>query len=234
MHALTGERLLIAWERGRENAEPWRALQLLETALPDETPSSLAAQPLARRNALLFELHRISFQDHLDGFTICRRCGAQLEFSISTWQLEEQLQIPGEEAWEEEAHTWRMRPATTADLIAALEAGDDAGAQATLLTRTVTRSDAEEFDSPQPGWLARFERLNASAEIRCAFECNCCGAAEVLDLDIERYLWREVSVAARRLLAEVHTIARAHGWSEQSILSMTSARRTAYLEMLQA
>ena len=102
------------------------------------------------------------------------------------------------------------------------------------MTRTVTRSDAEEFDSPQPGWLARFERLNASAEIRCAFECNCCGAAEVLDLDIERYLWREVSVAARRLLAEVHTIARAHGWSEQSILSMTSARRTAYLEMLQA
>ncbi len=55
--------------------------------------------------------------------------------------------------------------------------------------------------------------------------------SQVLDLDIGRFLWREVSVAARRMLAEVHLLASAYGWAERDILALCPVRRAAYLEL---
>ena len=45
-------------------------------------------------------------------------------------------------------------------------------------------------------------------------------------------LLREVAAAARRLMADIHELASAYGWSEAAIVSMSTARRAAYLEML--
>jgi hypothetical protein len=53
-------------------------------------------------------------------------------------------------------------------------------------------------------------------------------------LDNAGILWREVALAARRLLAEIHRLARAYGWSEQAITAMSATRRATYLEMLDA
>ncbi len=39
---------------------------------------------------------------------------------------------------------------------------------------------------------------------------------------------------AERLLREVHTLARAYGWSEGAILELGSARRERYLELVRA
>jgi hypothetical protein len=36
---------------------------------------------------------------------------------------------------------------------------------------------------------------------------------------------------ARALLAEVHSLARAYGWTEPEILALSPQRRAAYLEM---
>ena len=56
----------------------------------------------------------------------------------------------------------------------------------------------------------------------------------MLDLDIAGFVWREVALAARRLLTEIHRLARAYGWSQQAIAAMSTPRRAAYLEMLDA
>jgi hypothetical protein len=46
------------------------------------------------------------------------------------------------------------------------------------------------------------------------------------------YLWTEISVAAQRLLIDVHALARAYGWDQDDILGMSSARRRFYLEVV--
>lgn len=239
MYGLDGERMLMAWERGRERSEPWRALALLETALPDCDAESLSELPLAERNALLLKLRSITFGQRLEGFAVCPECGTNLEFEMNADALEGALRAPGDESWTEHETEIRMRPVNSRDIAAAMFAGDDADARTLLLERTVSPRSAlslEEFDAADDhaDWLERFERLNASAEIRCVLHCSACGQRPVLDFDIAQYFWREVSVAARRLLAEIHRLARAYGWSEQAIVAMSAKRRATYLEMLDA
>jgi len=50
--------------------------------------------------------------------------------------------------------------------------------------------------------------------------------------DIVSFFWSEICVQAKRLLREVHILARAYGWREADILSMSAARRQLYLEMV--
>ena len=239
MYALDGDRILQAWERGRERAEPWRALALLELAMPERDIASLALLPLAERNTLLLELRSLTFGPRLEGFAVCPECGAQLEFALNARDLEASLQAPSEEAWMEHDTAMCMRPVNTQDLATAMSSGGAADARMLLLEQTVSPRRVRGLEEAvEPGelgnWLERFERLNSSAETRCVLLCTGCGQRPVLDLDIGRFLWREVTVAARRLLAEIHRLARAYGWSEQAIVAMSAARRATYLEMLDA
>ncbi len=50
--------------------------------------------------------------------------------------------------------------------------------------------------------------------------------------DVVSFFWSEICVQAKRLLREVHTLARAYGWREADILNMSTARRQFYLEMV--
>ncbi|MGB7548981.1 MAG: hypothetical protein WBM14_14635 [Terracidiphilus sp.] len=240
MVALDGERMLTAWEQGRERQDPWRALALLELALPERDAGALAALPLAERNALLLRLRTMTFGARIDGFAVCPECGAQLEFALNAEDIEPQLHAPSEESWLEQETEMRMRPANSRDLAASMAAKNETEARALLVARTLKLSDAANIAATRPEWaeraewIDRFERLNASAEIRCVLFCAGCGHRPVLDFDIARFLWREVALAARRLLAEIHRLARAYGWSEQSIAAMSASRRGAYLEMLDA
>ncbi len=234
MHALSGERILVAWERGRERAEPWRALALLEAALPELNAEDLAVLPLADRNAQLLRLRSITFGGSIEGFAVCPDCGAQLEFALQADDLEKAMHAPPEETWTEQETKIAMRPLNTRDLAVALETFNDDDARAMLLARTISPPEKASVALERSDWLERFERLNASAEIRCVLPCGECGRRPVLDLDIASFLWREVALTARRLLAEIHRLAAVYGWSEQAILAMSAARRAAYLEMLEA
>ena len=50
--------------------------------------------------------------------------------------------------------------------------------------------------------------------------------------DILSFFWGEIQICARRLLREVHALASAYGWTESEILSLSTTRRHAYLEMV--
>ena len=52
--------------------------------------------------------------------------------------------------------------------------------------------------------------------------------------DIAGFFWAELDAWARRLLREIHTLARFYGWSEAEILALSPLRRRCYLEMVQA
>lgn len=232
VNALSGERILIAWERGLSMPEPWRPLALLELAMPEADITNLALMPLSERNAKLLELRSMSFGRTIEAFAACPACDAPLEFALNADDLRREVCPTAEETWIEGEARMRMRAANTSDLAAVLDSATEDDACAILLARTMGLESADAALNPHSDWMARFEQLNASAEIRCALTCEACAERSEIDFDIAGFLWREVGVAARRLLAEIHRLASAYGWSERAITAMNPARRNAYLEML--
>jgi hypothetical protein len=231
MHSLSGERILTAWERGLASREPWRALALLQAAMPEREMNELAALPLAERNALLLQLHAMTFGRRVEGFAACAECGQQLEFEMDAEEMARALRSPEPETWLEAGNQMCMRPADTSDVATSMEAANEEDARNMLLARTL---GLENVDVVREDWVDRFDRLNASAEIRCVSPCAHCGARPVLDFDAAGFVWREIQVAARRLMAEIHRLASAYGWSEKVVARMSAVRRAAYLEMLNA
>ena len=77
-------------------------------------------------------------------------------------------------------------------------------------------------------------QADPNGELMLLAECPSCGHRWDSLLDIASFLWQEIDIHVRRLLAEVHTLATAYSWSERDILSMSALRRQMYLEELQA
>jgi len=239
MRPLTGELLLTAWEEGASAPDLRRALTMLSIALPGGDQVQLSALPLADRNLLLLRLHELSFGPFLNVFGVCPNCAARLEFAVRVAEMAALLESkPSARAvtWTEAGRQYRMRPVTTDDLIASLDAADVRPAQELLLERCLEVSPPHEPGrlSATPTVLQKFEQVQATTKLSCAIECPGCSERELLDLDIGRFLWAEVRTAARRLLGEIHELASAYGWSEQAIAGMGADRREAYLEMVGA
>ena len=249
LRPLAGELLLAAWEDGARCHELYRPLALLAAALPGADPVALAVLPVPERDLLLVRLRKATFGTELGVFGHCEACGDPLEFTLHADEVAAGLEAatavtadaPVE--WAEAGRRYRLRPVTTQDLAATLAVPDVDAAGELLLARCVEADEADlahsglsnEAAAPSSAFPAsaasRFAELHAAAEIWCAIDCPACCASQVLDLDIGRFLWREVAAAARRLLAEVHQLASAYGWPERDILALGPARRAAYLEL---
>jgi hypothetical protein len=228
MRALAGELLLEAFDQGRAEHDLQRALTLLSLALPESGRRELAEASIAERNLQLLRLREISFGPLLTGFAACAHCGARLEFSLPVAPLRASLEhlLPeGPAEWVEEGRGYQMRPANTVDLLASLQVAAEE-APDYLLARCLDNSEVPATARQ------RFEQLNAAAELWCEITCPGCARGDSLDLDIAHFLWAEIRHAAQRLLREVHELAGAYGWSEESIVRMSGPRRAAYLEMV--
>jgi len=237
MRPLAGELLLAAWEAGAAEHDLDRALTMLATALPDADRGQLGALPIAERNVLLLRLHELTFGSLLSVFGVCAACGAQFEFAVPVGALARQSPV-GQLAWQEEGRHYRLRAVTTDDLLATLGVPEPGAAQDLLLARCLEMSPAAALPAALPAVMPaarqRFEELNVASELSCSVDCPGCSSRELLDLDMGRFLWKEVRTAARRLLGEIHELASAYGWSERAIAGMRPGRRAAYLEMLSA
>lgn len=240
MQALRGELLLLAWETGMSQHDLERALTLLALSSGDRASRDFAALPMARRNRLLLELHARTFGPLVSGLSVCSRCGAQMEFAVRVEDVLSQTEaVEAKESmeWCLDGRDVQLRSVNTLDLLASLQEPDLAEAQNLVLRRCLTLPD-DSSKAASAEVLAsaaqKFDELHAAAETRATIECPACSAVEILDLDIAAFLWLEVRNAALRLLREIHELASAYGWSENSVLRMSTMRRAAYLEMLSA
>ena len=227
---LTQSELLSIWERGEGQRPSRRALALLEGAAPDAGAADLANLPVGRRDALLLDLRERLFGDAFSGVTSCPACGEEIElaFDIDEVRAGEgaPLAIPGLE----------VRLPTTADL-ERIEQLDLITARQRLFALCVTRNGQPiEVDALPAGVAeliaAQMAAADPQADMQLDAACPSCGERWREPFDIVAFLFSELSVFARRLLAEVHEIAGAYGWSEREILALSPARREAYLEML--
>ena len=74
---------------------------------------------------------------------------------------------------------------------------------------------------------AALEALDPLAVVTLESTCPACGNPDVPVLDLLDCAWTVVEAHARRLLGEVHRLARAYGWREHDVLALGAARRAA-------
>jgi hypothetical protein len=78
----------------------------------------------------------------------------------------------------------------------------------------------------------RLAECDAGAEVLLDLVCPTCEHTQQLPFDIATFFYKEISWQAQNLMREVHSLARAYGWHEAEILSMSARRRQFYLEMV--
>lgn len=233
---LTEAQLLGLWETGAGHAPPARALLLAETGAPPG--EEVADLTLAELNALLLDLREGSFGAALPCAADCPNCDEPLEVTVTT----DELRAPGRQnmpgpsrdpaTLRAEGYEVKYRPLTGRDLLAVDPASPEA--RRVLLSRCVLDSDPGVDPLPETVLeriAQRLADLDPGADTVLPLACPYCRHAWAAALDVADYLWAEVEGYARRLLHEVHTLARVYGWSESEVLAVSPARRRFYLEV---
>ncbi len=241
MRAFTAEDFLLAREAGGGDDAAGRAVTLLARAVPDESVDTVWRLPLGARNDRLMALRERLFGARLEAYAECPHCGEPLEFALDA----EAFRPPADEgaaevAFDVDGVTLRVRLLDSRDVRAASTCADVSEARALLVERCVLEAwrgdEVMAAGALPPEIVAHLaERLEAGdprAETRLDLVCPACKGQWEIALDIASFLYAEVDAQARRLLREVHAIARGYGWREADILAMSARRRRDYLELL--
>jgi hypothetical protein len=224
--------LLSLWEEGQVRHPIDRALLLCAWARPDIAADRFASLPLGLVNAGLLKMRVAMFGQRVELQVECEHCGELLEVPLDIVEL-----TAGASEHEAGAYIevdgFRFRLPASRDLAAiAYELDTEAAALRLLDACCLERPDG---DSATAEALARAdEQLEAAdplADPRLDVACPACGRHMDAVLDPGALLWDDVQAYARGLLGQVHALARAYGWTEREVLSLSPRRRAAYLEM---
>ncbi len=218
-----------------------RALTVLAAMFPEAGRDRLAAMSVGRRNGCLMEAREVNFGSRVSGVVECPECGEALEWTLDLGDVRSPRSEGGEGGPNRlvlEHYDMSYRLPDSTDLAAVALGCDVAGGRAALLRRCVleARRDGARIEPtslPEAvvvGLAAEMEARDPQAETLLDFECPACGVRWQALFDVLVFLWAEIQAHARRLLGEVHSLARAYGWSEAAILAMSPVRRRFYLE----
>jgi hypothetical protein len=247
MMAASTQSLLRVWEAQQRAHPVRRALHLLADAWPEPGWEGWLHAPVGVRDRALMILCEGFFGSALRTTTICPHCGERLEseFNVRDLQSAPATSTNTAEAFSLNEQGWAIayRLPTSDDLLhVTVERRDANEAARLLLRRCVSRAqrggepvDADALpDEIVTALGADMARHDPNAELQIELSCPACGEATTTYFDIVSYLWSEVDDWAQRTLADVHTLARAYGWSEDAILSLGPGRRQIYLDMVAA
>lgn len=232
MRPLNSADVLWLWETGRRLHPLDKALLALRTAFP-EVQENVADWPLGQRNRALAHLRGQLVGPQLHGWTRCRQCPEQLEFRLDGDTLARSAVAAADERVVVGELTYRLP--TSRDLTTVASEQDPLSAARRLLRQCCINGSPATTQWNEEEINLIGERMAAAdplAEILLQFDCPSCGASFEESLDLVSFLWTELEVRARGLLRSVHRLAAAYGWSEGDILSLTPARRQAYLDMV--
>lgn len=239
MRPLSAQQVVAVWERGLAEPPPERALTLLAAAFPDAGPAALAALPLGERDRRLLRLRAALFGPTLHAVAACPACADPLEFALpADGLLALPSDVPGPLSLDVEGWRLRFRPVDTDALRAALAAPDDAR-RALLLAcvEAVALADAMQPTGttvPEPVLChleAALADADPAADLVLDLTCPACATPFHAPFDAAAFVWAEVAALARRLLREVHALARAYGWREADVLALGAVRRAFYLDL---
>lgn len=220
---------------------------MLAIARPGSAPADLAAMPVGQRDTALLHLHRQLFGETVSAETFCPQCNERLEmdFPVSSILVEVPDAAPAP-LWLEQGGyrlAYRLPSAGDLALLGKMTAtGHPAGSSQRLAEYCVqdpgaTGTGTSHF--PPPVWTAleaaitqAVEKYDPQAEILLELDCPHCHASWQSHFDIVVFLWRKLERLALDLVADIHALASAYGWSEREILALSPQRRRTYLGMV--
>jgi hypothetical protein len=243
MPPLSSHDILHIWELGQGRHPVDRALLCLAAVCPEMTREELAVLSIGQRDAHLLTLREQTFGATLNGFAECPQCVERLEFTLAAADLRvaaESGQDQKEFELVMEDLVLRFRLPDSVDLAAVATCKDADTARCLLVQRCVLQASHDgapvthsDLPTEVMNRLAmRMAECDPQAEVLLELDCPGCSHHWQLLFDILSFFWAEISAQAKRLLREVHTLARAYGWREADILSMSATRRRWYLEMV--
>ena len=246
MRSLSEAELLYIWEIALPQHPIERALTILATAWPEASRDKLLALSIGQRDTYLLTARQATFGAQLASYAECPACRERLEFAFAAADVlaAGRSHLPDADGQLYEAqienYTIRFRPPNSGDLLPVVRCPDPAMAYHLLLQRCVVQILQEGKDIPLatipeamlPKIAEYIGECDPQAEVLFTLSCPACGHMWSICFDIVSFFWSEICVQAKRLLREVHLLARAYGWSEAAILSMSTARRQFYLEMV--
>ncbi|AXE75704.1 hypothetical protein [Streptomyces atratus] len=237
-HRLTEANVLEVWEDGLGSNPAARSLLLASVAAP--AGQSVADLPLSAVNSLLLEMRCGAFGDALPCTADCPACGDSLDVTVAVGELRpgeagggtgEGGAVPATGTLTAYGMTVTYRALTGRD-VRDVDPTAPRARQA-LLRRCVVDVSPPADDLPDEVLeqvARRLPGLDPGADTVLTLNCPQCGHCWEAALDIADHLWTDVSGYAHRLLHEVHALARAYGWSEADVLSISPTRRHFYLE----
>lgn len=257
MRPLSTAELLTTWEYGLSQPPVWQALGLLAAANPDTPWEELARLPIGQRDAGLLHLRQWTFGPEMTALANCPKCGERVELSLAVADLlstgdghqttgagglgpghnneeDEPLRLE----WKGYEVVYRLPNSLDMLVLAEEVAAEAAGFR--LLEQCLLAIEHEGAtigmtDLPQAvieQIAAGMAAADPQAGIEIGLSCPNCQSTWSMGLDVIAFFWREIQAWAVRTLSEVSQLAAAYGWREADILSMSAARRQAYLQLV--
>jgi hypothetical protein len=252
MRALSVPELLDVWDRSFSQPPVGRALALLAAACPDYSQEELAFLSIGQRDARLLTLREWTFGSEVASLVSCPHCRETVEvnFSVSDVRVDGASVEPAtrspavqrpESSLTVAGYEVEFRPPHSDDL-ASIAANPAASPRRILFERCLiaARRDGAPVEAAQlpdevvSAVAQRLAEDDPQAVVRLNVLCPFCGTQSSVVFDIASFFWTEINAWARRIMREVHLLARAYGWSERDILALSPRRRHLYLEMAAA
>jgi hypothetical protein len=242
MRPLTAAGLLHVWERGQGQHPFDRAVTLLAAGLPDQSVAAVAALTIGQRDAALFALREQSLGGQLQAFAECPACKAELTFTLRTEDLKNSASADGPAGLgsvRRDGISVTFRLPSSLDFAGLPTTSDARAIRDWLGRRCVLEAerdgrliDASELPPELIDEISEaMAREDPQAEILIHLSCPACDHRWSDLFDIGTFFWTEITVMAKRLLADIDALARRYGWREADILAMTPRRRHTYLTL---
>lgn len=243
MRSLSASDIITVWELGQRQHPLERAILLLSVAYPDQSQQQLAMLSVGQRDRRLLALRQMTMGSQLKSLMACPQCGDRLEFALNLSDIcigelsddlgeNKTVQIAGFECQFRLPNSWDLAVLTAAQTVEK--------AYHLLLERCVVQiSQAGTpiyWETLPPEVIDQLAQAmndcDPQAEVLLELDCPTCEHHWQAVFDIVSFFWTELDALARRLLQEVHVLAKAYSWREADILAMSATRRQFYLDMV--
>ncbi|GET39207.1 T4 family baseplate hub assembly chaperone [Microseira wollei] len=242
MRSLSASDILQIWELGLCQHPLQRAVTILTVAFPEMSAEEVASLTIGERDGYLLRLREWTFGTGMKGFAACPQCSDRLEFTLDVADIRvgDNQPIESEYRLSYGEIELQFRLPNSRDLAAIASCNNPIIAQQRLIQRCVLQAKQDgailgtnELSEEAIAQLAKqMAKCDPQAEIMLDFTCPGCNYQWQTLFDITAFFWSEIAAFAKRLLREVHTLAKAYGWREADILAMSHQRRQFYLEMV--
>lgn len=232
--------LVAVWDTCCSTPAWLRAGTLVDGLRPDPSRVPAADQPLGALTRRLLDLAREWFGDSIEAVCTCEVCWQQMEIAVpiddlyrtAEWSAEPPERIAVNVPNHDDV---TIRPLTLSDLAVAADAPGTESAGVLLATRAlvVPPTPSDEMSAElMEAISAALDEADPMATLVVEVMCPQCGVVAFPTLDLGDWCWSMADAQVRRLLDDVHLLARAYGWTEREILELGPHRRAHYLEFL--